>query len=690
MTSSPRRRAPQLRRLLVIGAALAVGVLAVLGWFVLGPTRQNPALAQEATARARTLLAADNASAARDAALQAVRADPGNADAHLALATAMLALGDGIGAEAEVQRAVDAGTPPAQVAHLRAHALLLQGDASRALAEADKADSRFRAYALRVRGRALAAGGDYAGALQALDEAARIAPNDAAVWTDIGRFKLGAGDVLGAIQASEQAVRLAPGSVDALVLRGVMVRGQYGLIAALPWFEAALRRDPANHDALIEVAATLGDAGQTIAALDATRRALDARPGSAQALYLQAVIAARAGKVDLARTLLERTGGAVDTLPGAQLLAATLDLQAGANEQAIGRLRGILGAQPLNLSARKLLAMALLRTDAARNAIDILRPVIARGDADSYALTLAARGFERIGDRVAAARLLDRAAYPVTDAPPVFSADDSAGVLAADAAERPGDPAAQLPLIRALLDQGDKAGALARAQQVAARNLGAPAAHLLLGDVLMLMNRPADAATAYRRAADLRFDSPTMLRLVDALDRAGARQDAANTLALFLSQNPVDVPALRLSAHWQLAAGEYDSAIDTLERLRLRIGDGDAALNAELAYAYAGAGETETAAEFGEAAYALAPANPAVADAFGWALYRGGDLSGAVELLQKAVALAPRHAGLRWHLAQVYAELNRKGEARAQAQAALADPSFAERAAAAALVQKMG
>lgn len=691
MTFSPdRARIPRFRRALVIGGALGVFVAAMLGWLLLTPARTDPAAAQEASARARTLLTAGNATAAREAALQAVRSDPGAAEAHVALAVSMLALDDGVGAESALQRAVDAGYDARLVPHLRAHALLLQGQADKALAEAGKADPRFRAYALRMRGRALAMAGDYAGALRALDEAVRIAPRDAEVWTDVGRFKSKAGDMLGAIQASERAVALAPGNVDALVLRGERVRGQFGLIAALPWFEAALQRDPAHHGALIEYAATLGDSGRTVDALAVTRRALAARAGSPQALYLQAVIAARAGNWALARTLLERTGGAVDALPGAQLLAATLDLEAGANEQAIGRLRGIVGAQPLNLTARKLLALALLRSDSARNAIDTLRPVVARGDADSYALTLVARGFERIGDRAAAARFLDRAALPAGAEPGAFSADASAAVLAADSARRPGDPAATLPLIRALIDAGDLQDALAKAQAVAARNTGAPAAHLLLGDVLMLMARPADAATAYRRAADLRFDSPTLLRLVEAQTRAGRGQDAATALALFLSQNPVDPAALRLSAQWQLAAGAYDAAIDTLERLRLGIGDGDAALNADLAYAYAGAGESEAAADFGEAAYALAPSNPAAADAFGWALYRGGDLQGAAELLEKAVALAPRHPGLRWHLAQVYADLGRKGDARAQAQAALADPRFVDRAAAMALVQKMG
>jgi tetratricopeptide (TPR) repeat protein len=696
MTSSRKRtwvrprRSPILRRALVMGVAVCAFVAAVAAWFTMSPTRLDPEAARELAARSTALLQADNATAARTQALAAVRSDPGNAEAHVALAKAMLALDEGTGAEAELQRAAEAGYDPKLLAHLRAHALLLQGQEQKALAQADKAAPQFRAYGLRMRGQALAAQGNHAGAQAALDEAVRIAGRDADVWVDIGRFRLAAGDMLGAIEAGDRAVKLDGGNVDALVLRGELVRTQFGLVAALPWFEAALKRDAYRHDALVEYAATLGDAGRTVESLAAARRAMEARPGSPQGFYLQAVIAARAGDPDLARSVLEKAGDAVASVPGGLLLAGTLDIEAGAFEQAIGRLGQLVAGQPMNIAARKLLAVALLRTDSARNAIDVMRPVVARSDADSYSLSLVARGFERIGDRANAARYLDRAAYPATGTASAFSADDSAAVLGAEAAERPGDPQATIPLIRALADRGDKSGALAMAQNVARRNAGAPAAHLLVGDMLMLMERPVDAAAVYRHAADLRFDEPVMLRLVEALDRADRRGDAANVLALFLSQNPVNVAALRLSAHWQLAGGDHDSAIDTLERLRQRIGDGDAALNAELAVAYAGAGETQVALDFGEAAYALAPANPAVADAFGWALFQSGDNEGALELLQKAVRLAPRHAGLRWHLAQVYAELNRKPEARLHAQAALADPRFAERAAAAALAGQTG
>lgn len=672
-----------------MGLGVSAFAAAILGWFAIAQGRPDPAAAQAQVARAKTLLAAHNASAARAEALAAVRSDPGNADSHWLLAQAMLADGDGIGAEAELRRAVEAGYDARLVAHLRAHALLLQGENDRAIEEAARAAPQFRAHALRIRARARSAQGDYAAALAALDEAVRIAGDDPDVWVDVGRFKAGAGDVLGAIEASERAVKLGPGNVEALVLRAEMVRTQFGLLAALPWFEAALKRDPGHHDALIEYASTLGDAGRSVAALDAVRRAMAARPGDPQGYYLQAVIAARAGRLELARGLLERTGGAIDGMPGGLLLAGALDIQAGDHEQAIGRLRPLIAMQPMNIAARKLLAHALLRTDAARNAIDVLRPVVARADADSYALALAARGFERIGERDTAARLLDRAAYPATGDATAFSADESLASLRIEAARRPGDPEAMLAVVRALIDSGDRAAALAKAEEVAAKNIGAPAAHALLGDMLMVAGRPEDAAAAYRRAADLRFDEPAMLRLIGALDRSGRRAEAANTLALFLSQNPVNLAALRLTAQWQLAAGDHAEAADTLELVRARIGDGDAAVNAGLALAYAGLGDAETAVEFGEAAYALAPSNPAAADAFGWTLFRSGDKDGALELLRKAVALAPDHGGVRWHLAQVYADANRWPEASRQARAALADPRFGERAAASALIARL-
>lgn len=694
MTSSRKRTRRKsrfnLRRIFVFALCLGAFGVALLAFRSVVTGGPDPHTARSALAKSEAYLKASNASAARSQAFQAVQADPRWGKAHLALARAALMLDEGVAAEASLRRALDNGVDPSRTHALMAHAVLLQGDPRRALIEADKAPASDHLYVLRVRSRAYTAGGNLAAAQQAALEAVRLAPNDASAWTDLGRFRFNAGDLAGAIEASAHAVDLDRGNTDALILRGELVRTQYGLTAALPWFEAALKRDPYRHAALIQYAATLGDAGRTRDMLAATRRAMEVRPRSPQALYLQAALAARAEEFDLASQLLQRAGPGISQLPGALLLGGGIDLAERRYERAIEKLRSLISLQPMNLSARKLLATALLQSDASKNGIEVLRPLVARADADPYALTLAARGYERIGQRDIAARYFDRAATPATASAQWFSADDTLPDLStAVARAAPDDPSATIPLLRGLIDGGDKAGALARAQQIAARNPGAPASHQIVGDTLMLLGRPADAVAPYKAAASLRFDEPAMLRLVEALGRSSQREEAAKTLALFLSQNPLNLAALRLSAQWQAAAGDYDAAIDSLEAVRQRTGNGDAALLAELALAYAGAGEADRAARYAEAAYLLAPSNPLVAGATGWALVERGDVDGGIELLGKAVALAPRHPLLRWQLAQAYAQAGNKADARAQAQAALAIPGFADRAAAQALIARL-
>ncbi|WP_341202866.1 tetratricopeptide repeat protein [uncultured Sphingomonas sp.] len=675
---------------IAIGTLAAMTSAALIAVAATGTAHADAATARTELALSVRLLKAGNYSAARSHAQAAIKADPSWGLAHAMLARSFLAIGDGVAAEGELGRARDAGFDPARAHQLYAHAWLLQGDANRALTEAAKAGAPYSGYAIRIGARALAAQGDVAGAQAALGTLLADAPKDSFAWSDLGRIKYQAGDIAGAIDAAQRAVDLDADNVEAITLRGELVRGQYGLIAALPWFENALAHDAYYHPALIEYAATLGDVGRYTDMLAATRRALAARPDSPQALYLQAVLAARAGKDDLARTLLARTGGQLNAMPGARLLSGTLAYKAGAYQQAIDDWRVLVGQQPTNITARRLLGAALLRSGDPQGALDVLRPVALRADADSYTLALVARAFEQTGERDWAAKYLDRSAMPSAVGSAPFGIDDGLSALSDAASAAPAEPVAQLTLIRGLIEAGDTAAALAKAQALVRLTPGAPPAYLALGDTLMAVNRYGDAADSYRHAADLRFDEPTLLRVVDALDHANRHAEAGKVLALFASQNPQNITARRLIGHWQIAARDWDAAIDTLEELRGRIGDRDAALLAELSYAYTGAGDADTGTIYGKAAYALAPTNPAASDAYGWALYQQGKSDPALQLLEKAASIAPGRADLRWHLGQAYADLDRTAEAATQIRAALADPAFGDRVAAAAALKALG
>lgn len=629
---------PKLRRWQGVALCLAMMGVILAAVVMLRPApREEPA---QALADARAAYQRGNYSAARNHALATATSAPGSQAAMLLLARSYIQLGDGIAAEGALSRARDLNVPAETLAGLRAQSRFLQGDLQGAINAAATAPAT-DGDAVRASARAIAAQGNGAGAIRALEAWIATHPHDATAWSDLGRIRFNAGEIAYAAAAAAQAARLAPGDPIPLTLHAEIVRARYGLTAALPWFEAALQRDAYYHPALIEYAATLGDTGRYAPMLAATRRAQAARPGSAQALYLQAVLAARAGRGELARDLLQRAGPVIGTLPGAALLGGALDYAGAGYERAIGAWRPLATGQPMNVGLRRLLGAAMLRSGDAQGALGQLRPIALRDDADAYTLTIVARAFEAIGDRVAAARFLDRAAAGARGRAAAFVSDDSVAATAAEAQEAPDDPNYVLGVIRAQATAGDFAGALGRARRLVAASPGAPAAQLALGDVLAIGGRYGEAAQVYVRAADLTFDEPTMLRLVDAWGRADRPSQAAAALSLYLQQNPQSLAGQRLRGHWQLVAGDADAAIETLESVRRIAGNRDAALLADLAAAYASSGDSQVARRYGRAAYRLMPMNAGVCDAYAVALAADGDLPGARQLATKAVALAP-------------------------------------------------
>lgn len=574
--------------------------------------------------------------AARIELLNAIKADPGWALPHALQGRIYLALGDGIAAEAELDRAVALGMARPALTHLLAHAFLLQGDPERAFDTAQRqiAAPTAQAYALRIAARAQIVRGKYEEAARDLDAALAIAPNSSLLWSDIGRFRMLTGNIGGAVDAAQRANALNPSNVEALLLMGQLVRGQYGLLAAIPWFDKALEIDPANLDAIGQSAATLGEAGQASAMLDLTRRMLVIDPGNAEAFYLQALLAARAGNDGLARSLVYRIRGRMDSVPAMMLLESVLELKGGNTEQAIVRLGNLVKVQPGNMGVRRLLGAAMLQAGDPKSAIAVLAPIASRVDADSYTLLTIGRAYEAKGDLGTAALFLDRAAQPWRGAPSVF-----AFPVAADATNA-GDPdnaAVAIPRINRLVQAGQFTQALAAAERLRDLNRGAPAAHVLVGDVLMALGRTGDAASAYRAAANIAFSEPTAMRFIAALQKSGQGAAALRVLDLFLGQNPRSVPGLRLAADQFLATGQWKRAIAILEGLRIRLGNRDAAILANLGWAWFNQGDPDKAATYAAAAYAVAPSNPAAAKTYGLILVKTGkDKVGGAALLKKA------------------------------------------------------
>lgn len=624
--------------------------------------------------------------------MNAIRAEPSLAAARVAQARALLMLGNGSAAQDELDRARALGAPAASYRHLAAHAALLTGRPEDAIREAEAGDVApgQQVFALRVAAQAEQALGDYPAAALRFDMALRSAPRDAALWADIGRFRIATGDMAAAHVAAQRAVALEPENADALTLRALLVREQYGLVAALPWFERVVTLKPDHVPGWVEYAATLLDAGQARAALSASRRALALSPGHPRAYFVQAVLAARAGQYDLARALLTRTRGALDGQAATRLLRGVLHLESGNATLAIGQFAPLLDSQPLNLRARLLLARAYYQDRQYGEAEKVLFPIVERADADSYALTLAARIHEAIGNAELAQGFLARASALARGAADVFKGAGTPGETAGAALTAPAEADPNLRYIRALLQAGQPGAALERARGLATANPGAYAAQLVLGDALGANGRHGDAALAYQRAANIRFTQDAALRLVDAWRRAGRPEEARKALGLYIAQNPQSLESARLAAAFYLAAGEPGRALPLLRAIEARIGPSDALLMTDIARAMLATGDGEGALPYAAHAYRLAPAHPVATDTLGWALFqaRGASMV-ARDLLEKAHDLAPAQPLVQYHLGALYAALGEKQAARTLLAQAAGAPDFPRRSEARAALAKL-
>ena len=630
-----RRRS--IRRRIRIVAVLAAIALAIAGLLTLLYSGSPPVDPAQALRRASLALEAGNYHAAHDQARQAAGAAPRSGQAQMMLARTSLLLGQGVTAEAALDRALADGVPRVRTLAYRAEARLLLGNVAGAQDAVDRMPAERDAAMMRVAAQLRAAQGKGGAALRrSLEQLVARFPEDARGWTDLGRSRFGAGDMDGATQAAARAVALAPADPAALTLQGEVVRARYGLTAGLPWFRAALARDAYYHPALIQYAATLGDLGRASDAVAATRTALVSEPGSPEALYQQAVIAARAGKYALAQHALQLTGGALAARPSVALLDGALAYAQGRPQRAVRVWSRLVTMQPMNVAARRLLALAQIGIGDRAAALATLRPILSRADADGYALRLAAMA--RAGDGSA---LIDRIAKAQRGDAAIFRSDRPVGDLSLAAVGSPTDPTYALGLIRGLASHGDQAAALQKVQALVRASPGAPVAQMAYGDMLAVTGRVTEAVGPYARAANLTFDEPAMLRLIDAYQRIGQSRAAATALGVYLSQNPQSVPARRLLAAWQMAAGQWDDAIETLEGLRTQLGAGDIALLHDLAIAYAESGDGVVARRYAAAAYRLDPMNAGVADAYGVALAANGEEAGARQLFDKALALAP-------------------------------------------------
>lgn len=169
----------------------------------------------------------------------------------------------------------------------------------------------------------------------------------------------------------------------------------------------------------------------------------------------------------------------------------------------------------------------------------------------------------------------------------------------------------------------------------------------LQGDLYMVQSQAAPAVEVYRSVWQRQTSNKLAAKLYASLSASDADQ-AQVFLAEWNAKYPRSSSALGARATNYLLAGEFNNAIPIMETIQSITPDSPLNLN-NLAWAYHQVNNAK-ALPTAKRAYELAPKSASIADTYGWILFRQGNISEAVEVLEKAASMEPDNTEIAAHL----------------------------------------
>lgn len=227
---------------------------------------------------------------------------------------------------------------------------------------------------------------------------------------------------------------------------------------------------------------------------------------------------------------------------------------------------------------------------------------------------------------------------------------------------RPDFPEALRAKALILADTGRALNALAMARDLQLKLPNSPLGHALEAEVLEHDKKPLDAARKYVKVAEMTGQSSMVSRAAQAFIAGGQPSQAEQLLNRRLASHPQDAVIRRALGQLLIRAGRPKEAATHFETLVKAFPQDIPSLN-NLAMIY-GEQKHPRAIAVAEQALAAAPQNPAVMDTAGWVLVNQGEVKRGLDLLRQAAAKLPDNPELQWHLANAYAKAGEKASAR--------------------------
>lgn len=248
----------------------------------------------------------------------------------------------------------------------------------------------------------------------------------------------------------------------------------------------------------------------------------------------------------------------------------------------------------------------------------------------------------------------------------------------------------RMALADILLRRGDLKNAASAITSLSSSFPSRPEVLILQGRLALQEGMPEKAIKPLSEAQKVSGSSTLTSLLAMAQIRTKGRGIGLETLRQWLKKNPDDIKIRFLLANNYLSFEQYSEAQREFKILNEKQPQNWIFTN-NLAESLNKAGKSSEALAYAEAAYKLAPTQPAVLDTYGVILLEAGDVSQALKILQTAARRAPGNAEISFNLARAYERSGKVDEARGLLQEILPMKKlFRNRKAAELLLKKLG
>ncbi|MBL8404036.1 MAG: PEP-CTERM system TPR-repeat protein PrsT [Dechloromonas sp.] len=447
---------------------------------------------------------------------------------------------------------------------------------------------------------------------------------------------------------------------------------QYSVAKELAQKELVQR--PKDAEPLMWMAAAEGSEGNEAAALDYTRKALALRADYYPALVaLEKTAKTPEGRQDY-ETRLKKAIEVGTKEPRIYLDQVRSLAQAGTDAEHIGRVldKGV-SAAPSDLALREAAAQHWIEAGRKDKALTIVKEGEGAMPDNPRMLALAAYVEEAAGEASQSAvkfaqlseRYPDRVDWSLKHAQNQIRAgksQDAEKVLRRLIQLRPEEPTPYQRLAMLQVSMKLAKEAQTTAEMLRDKPRQKAAGLILLGDVYGATDRRAEALKAYTEAGAAGAPDVAMAKKVWLLDSSGSGVLASAELAKWLAAHPDSVSGLALAANRASAKGNYKEAVKHLDRIVKLDMNNPIALN-DLAWALVMSNDPR-ALELANKAVALAPKNANALDTLSQAQLNGNQRGDAIATARKALALDPKSGVVRVHLAEMLLAEGRAAEAK--------------------------